>query len=312
MIKTEKQSRIEHIIEYIEKNPNCTTQDIANAVSHHKQVTLRTIQNDLKQIKVNIKNGKLISKRGRHKLEIFNKLSNKGIEEQPKIFLKLALEHLENLSDLSDEYQNLIQELNLQNLQNPYYIKPEDYQPIDIDDDEVQELDTAIKNDTNVAFQFKGKDFHVEPYRLVNFDGLWYLYGRDIEESDENDHKTWLLKDINNIEIYYNEKYDTTDEEIEEDLKEAYSAQFIPDKRFQVLLRVDSKIADIFRQKNHLPNQNSTIQSDGSLLVKSTISTYADIDPEVKSWIPYIEVLEHLEYRNRLKKELNKYLEKYR
>lgn len=310
MKETQKQLRLKQIIEYIDKNPNCSSQDIANAISHHKTVTVRTIQNDLKYLKENWKDGKLISKRGIHRVEIFNKTLNKGIEKERKIFLKLALEHLENLSDLSDEYQTLIKELNLQNLQNPYYIKPEEYQPIDTDNDEVQELDTAIKNDTNIAFSYRGKDFHVEPYRLVNFDGLWYLYGRDIEEKEENDHKTWLLKDIEDIEVFYNEKHDTPDEEIEEELKEAHSAHFVPDKSFEVKLKIDAKVADIFRLKNHLPKQNSKIQKDGSLLVTSTISTYADIDPEVKSWIPYIEVLEPLEYRDRLKNELHKYLKK--
>ena len=312
MIETEKNQRLKLIIEYIDKNPNCSTQDITNAISHHKKVTSRTIQNDLKYLKENWKDGKITSKRGIHKIEIFNKIPKKVIQEQPKIFLKLALEHLENLSDLSNEYQTLVKELNLQNLQNPYYIKPEDYQPIDTDDDEVQELHQAIKTDTNIAFNFKGKYFHVEPYRLVNFDGLWYLYGRDIEEKESNDHKTWLLKDIEDIEIFYNEKHDTTDEEIEEDLKQAHSAQFIPDKSFDVLLKVDAKVADIFRQKNHLPNQKSTIQKDGSLLVTSTISTYADIDPEVKSWIPYIEVIEPLEYREKLHQELSKYIKIYK
>ena len=310
MFQDNKKLILEQIIKYIDKNPNCTTKDIANAISHTKQVTLRTVQNYLKYLRDNWKDGKLISKRGRHKVEIYNKFQPKGLEHQTKIFLKLAIEHLENLTDLSNQHHKLIKELNLTNLQNPFFIKAEDYQNIDTGDEEIQELDTAIKNDTNIAFTFRGKDFYVEPYRLVNFDGLWYLYGRDIEEKEGNDHKTWLLKDIENIEVFYGEKYDTSDEEIEEDLQQAYSAHFIPDKEIKVLLKIDSQVADIFRQKKYLPNQHSKVQKDGSLLVTSIISTYADIDQEIKSWLPYIEILEPKEYRDKLKNELKHYLEK--
>ena len=59
-----------------------------------------------------------------------------------------------------------------------------------------------------------------------------------------------------------------------------------------------------------MPNQHSKVQKDGSLLVTSIISTYADIDQEIKSWLPYIEILEPKEYRDKLKNELKHYLEK--
>ena len=56
------------------------------------------------------------------------------------------------------------------------------------------------------------------------------------------------------------------------DLKEAHSTHFMPDKVIEVKLKVSAKVAGLFRQKNHLPNQNSTIQEDGSLIVISTIT----------------------------------------
>ena len=139
----------------------------------------------------------------------------------------------------------------------------------------------------------------VEPYRLVNFDGIWYLYGRDKEERIDNDHKTWMLKDIDKVEIYYDNTHSTSDAEIDKDLEEAHSANFVVDTAFDVKLRVSANIADIFRQRNHLPKQHSTLQEDGTLIVISTISTYADIDPEIKSWLPYIEILEPLSYREK-------------
>jgi predicted DNA-binding transcriptional regulator YafY len=313
MKESSTQIRLKKVIQFINKHPNCTTEEITLGVSikGEKPITVRTIQNDLKYLRGNWKDGKLTSNRGVHTVEIFKGLPEKAMTQQPKIFLKLALESLENLSDLSSEYQNLIKKFKLEKLQNPFYIKPEEYAHLSTDKDELKDLHAAINSDTNIAFKYQGKPFHVEPYRLVNFDGIWYLYGRDIEEREDNDHKTWLLKDIDDVEIYYGEKHDTSDEEIDEDLDNAHSAQFVVDKYFDIKLKVSSSVAHLFRQKNHLPRQNSTIQEDGSLLVTSTISTYADIDPEVKSWLPHIEILEPKEYRDSFIEELREYMRVY-
>jgi predicted DNA-binding transcriptional regulator YafY len=192
MKETPEQIRIRKVIEYIHSHPGCSTQEIADAISVEtdKPVTIRTIQNYLKYLREEWRDGKLTSTQGRHTIELYKDISQKGIKEQRKIFLKLALESLENLSDLSDEYQTLVEGLGLHRLQNPFYIKPEEYEHLNTDEEELKELHYAINNDTVIAFTFRGEDFHVEPYRLVNFDGIWYLYGRDIEEKEYNDHKT--------------------------------------------------------------------------------------------------------------------------
>lgn len=304
MKETNAQIRMKNIIQHIRTNQNCSTASIANTL----KTTERTIQTDLKYLRDHWKDGTLTSLKGKHSVQMSVSLSKKGTDAQQKIFLKLALKSLENLSDLSSEYNTLVHDLNLKNLPTPYYIKPEEYEALNTEEQEVKELDTAIKNDTIIEFEFEGRAFHVEPYRLVNFDGIWYLYGKDIEEKEDNDHKTWLLSDIDKVIQYYGEKHNTPDEEIDDDLANAYSSAFIPDKAFDVTLKVSAKVAKMFRLKNHLPRQNSSIQADGSLHVTSTISTIEEIDPEVKSWLPYIKVLEPLWYKERLLGELGVYL----
>jgi len=305
MKETKAQARIKNMINFIHKHPHCTTRDIATELKS----TQRTIQLDLKYLREEWKDGEVQSSRGRHSITLYATPSKQGNKEREKIFLKLALESLENLTDLSDQYPALVENHNLKNLAIPYYIKAEEYEALNTDEEEIKELDSAIKNDTIIEFSFQGKYYHVEPYRLVNFDGIWYLYGRDIEEREENDHKTWLLQDIDDVVQYYGEKHDTPDEEIDEDLANAHAASFIPDKAFDVQLKVSAKVAKLFRLKNHIPRQNSTIQTDGSLHVTSTISTIEEIDPEIKSWLPHIEVIEPLWYKEQLEDELKVYVQ---
>lgn len=314
--ETKQQLRLKNIIQFIHNHPGCSTADIAKNIPQvgKTPITIRTIQGDLKYLREKWKDGKLISVGGTHKVELIKKLSQKAMEEEKRIFLKLSLESLENLSDLSKHCSTLTEELNLNTLSTPYYIKSETYQKLktyqehDDDIEDIRNLSEAIKKDFIVEFKFLNKRYHVEPYRLVNFDGIWYLYGKDKQETRDNNHKTWMLKDIDEVEVYYGDKYDTSDQEIDEDLEKAHSAHFIPDKEMEVKLKVSAEIADFFRQKNHLPNQNSTLQDDGSLIVISTISTYADIDPEIKSWLPHIEILEPVEYREAFREELSSYL----
>jgi predicted DNA-binding transcriptional regulator YafY len=314
MKETPEQIRMRKVIEYIHHHPGCTTRQIADTISAETghPVTLRTIQNYLRYLREEWRDGKLISTRGRHTIQDYRIIPQRGIEEQPRIFLKLALEALENLSDLSDEYQNLIKKLNLETLQNPFYIKPEEYEHLNTDEEELKDLHFAINNDTVIAFAYRGRDFHVEPYRLVSFDGIWYLYGRDIEEKEENDHKTWLLSDIDDVEVFHGDRHDTPDEEIEEDLKEAYSPAFVPDRHFSVTVRIAPEVTELFTLKKHLPRQHTIRQeADGSLLVRATVSTYEDIDPEIKSWLPHIEIIEPASYRETFLRELEAYLERY-
>ena len=304
MKETKEQIRLRKIIRFIEKHPGCSTKEIAQKLD----VVERTIQLDLKYLREHWREGELKSNRGRHTVKTRAELSKQSLEKEKQIYLKLATEALENLSDLSKHHQDISRELNLDKLSTPYFIKPESYEKLNTDKDEIRDLDEAIMKDYIIEFEFKQKRYHVEPYRLVNFDGIWYLYGKDIEEKEENAHKTWMLKYIDNVEVYYGETHDTPDEEIEEDLEEAHSAQFVVDKAFDVTVKISAEVADTFRQRNHLPNQNSKTLPDGSLLVTSTISAYEDIDPEIKSWLPHIEVLEPLEYKKRLREELDAYL----
>lgn len=307
MQKTTKQEQIEIFIDHLNKHPDGRT---SKELSEHLQCNIKTIQNYVKNLNAGFVEGvELFNvKRGHYRIvDSRTPIDKAAINMEKKVYLKLAIEVLENLSDISQYHEELEKDLRLENLSTPYYIKSEDYQKLNTDEEEIENLESAINEDNVIEFEFKTKRFYVEPYRLVNFDGIWYLYGKDIQE-EENSYKTWMLKHIDNVEVFYSEKHDTSDEEIDEDLKRAYSAQFVVDKSFDVTVKVSAKVADIFRERNHLPNQNSKILPDGSLLVTSTISTYEDIDPEIKSWIPYIEVIEPLDYKEMFKVELQEYI----
>ena len=83
---------------------------------------------------------------------------------------------------------------------------------------------------------------------------------------------------------------------------------FIPDQTYLVKAKIHKEVADKFIAKKQLPEQQIQKQPDGSLIVTATVSTKADIDAEIKAWLPYIEILEPEEYKNSFKEELQAYL----
>ena len=116
------------------------------------------------------------------------------------------------------------------------------------------------------------------------------------------------MTDVDKVEVYYGQTHEKSDEKIDEELDNADDASFVPDHQFDVVVKVSSKIANMIKRKYFLPKQKIKTVSDGSLIVTSTVSTYDAIDPEIKSWLPHIEVLEPEEYRVKFKKELTEYL----
>lgn len=305
---TKKQSDMEKMIQHLHRQSDgCSTK----ALSDHISCNIKTIQNYINEINEGYIQGvELVKlKRGYYKvIDNRTNINEASIEAEKKVYLKLAVETMEGLSDISKHHDEVVDDLKLNKVSTAYYIKPEAYEKLNTDEEEILLLEEAILKDTIIIFSYKSKEFHVEPYRLVNFDGIWYLYGKDKEEHRDNPYKTWLLEFIDNVEVEYSQKHNTPDDLIEEHLEEADSAGFVVGNEFEVKLKVSHQIADIFRRRNHLPDQHSTIQEDGSLLVSSTVSTYSDIDPEIKSWIPYVVIIEPLEYKEKFKLELQEYV----
>ena len=240
------EQRLRYIIRYLERHPNCTTIQLSKKFN----VSERAIQFDLKYLREEWKGGKLTSTKGLHSIKINDVTLNKELELKKKTFIKLALEAMEDLSDLSRQHEHIEKELNLENLNTPYYIKAKEYEYLDTNDLDIKDLQAAIIQDYIIDFLYQGTYYHVEPYRLVNFDGVWYLYGKDIQEKEDNDHKTWLLQDIDKVEVYYGQTHEKSDEQIEGELDNADDASFIPDHQFDVVVKVSSKIAHIIKTKN--------------------------------------------------------------
>ena len=236
---------------------------------------------------------------------------------EEKAFLRLALQSIAQLPELSDKHLKAIEaRFRLDTLNTPYFIESQDAETLDPSDSDVATLQHAIKEDYMTGFRYddeSSRDFYVvEPYKLIMFDGLWYLFGKDIDEKESSPYKTWRLKYIKDVEVETRSRHNTPDTVIERVLAKANDADFVVEDLHEGTMRslsvkvwVDACIADEVR----LPGFQSRTKppSGEGYHITCTVSTTEEIDKDIKQWLPYIRVEEPLSYKEEFEAELVAY-----
>lgn len=227
------------------------------------------------------------------------------LDDEEEIVLMLALELLEESDNISHYSRSIMQKMLNSRSVNPFFIKQRELEPIDIDSLLVNALEEAIEARRIVQIVTEGKRRRIAPYKIVNFDGLWYLYARDLRDDRI---RTWLLRDLRDVRAE-NETHDLSHEQIEKALEHTHTAWFEDGGNFEVVVKVHPEIAEFFRLRKHLSSQEIEEEhDDGTLLVSFDVSSDEDVDNLIKSWLPHIEVVSPERFRDRITEELKAYL----
>ena len=235
-------------------------------------------------------------------------------EEQA--FLRLALQSIAELPELSDRHYRAIESrFQLDTLNTPYFIESQEAERLDMRDPTTSFLQDAIKKDHPVAFEYRDESsqnsYLVEPYKLIVFDGLWYLFGKDLDEKESSPYKTWRLKYIEDVDVFRENRHATPDTVIERILAQAKDADFVVEdmskarmRKIAVKVWVDACIADEVR----LPGfQSKTTDDDRGYLIDCIVSTTDEIDKDIKKWLPHIRVIEPESYRRTFEAQIASY-----
>ena len=243
-------------------------------------VNLRTIQRDLR---VRFAYLPLLKTNGRYHLEpaFLGKLSRKDVENFA------ALAGIRGLfPSLSDEF---LRDLLDSRVQQAWLVKGHNYEDLSGKEGLFRELEHAILNAKRIHFSLRqaptSKTYRdVEPYKLVNNKGIWYLAGVDAGRL-----KTFSLSKIEQLQV--SEAIFTPDQSIHEQLT-SEDGIWMSDKKLEVSLKIDGEVAGYFKRRKLIANQ--VIQkelSDGGLLVSASVGHINQILPVVRYWIPHIRVI---------------------
>ncbi len=264
-------------------------------------VTVRTIQKDINERLLNFPIEK--DSNGKFKFIDGFTLNKSMLNTDEMMLVSLALAQFYNVSDFDKLTDSALKKLLNPSTFNPFFIKQDDLEDIEINSNWINTLEEAIRYQNNIMID----TIEVEPYKITNFDGLWYLFAKDLRDEKI---KTFMLKKIKKIELL-NKKYILSAKQIDSILQNVNSAWFEDGQSFSVKIKVASDIAIFFKEKQFLQSQVITDElKDGSLVVSFEVTHDEDIDNMIKSWLPHIEVLEPKKFRKKIIDELKEYINK--
>ena len=183
-----------------------------------------------------------------------------------------------------------------------YLIKGHNYEDISDKEDDFKVVEEAILKQNRISFFYSDKERILNPYKLLNKDGIWYLVG---VENDET-LKTYSFKKTSKVNLQ--DSAFELDNEILEIIKNDDNVWF-SQKQTEVVLKVDKSIAEYFKRRKVIANQSILKElEDGSLLVSCKVSFDEEILKIVRYWIPNVEIISPDSLKDKLFESLNKYI----
>ena len=301
---TEKSSQIERMFEII-KQLSMNEQPTIEALAQQFGCSTRTIRRDVKELSfyndtsIDKKSGKITTPEGQD-------LNTSKLLDDELLITELAFSAIKGMSkEVQEKINSIRKKVAHPTFFSPYLVKAELFQEINVDRDLLNKIEDAIQC-KNIATVI-GQEQHskVEPYRVVAFDGIWYLFAKDLQDQKI---KTYLLSQMKNFRASL-ETYDVTKEQISTILDGMHSAWYEDGNSFTVTIKVHQEIAHFFKLKKHLSTQKIIKEnSDGSLIITFQVSTDEDVDNLIKAWLPHIEILRPERLRKKLIIEITSYL----
>jgi predicted DNA-binding transcriptional regulator YafY len=166
-------------------------------------------------------------------------------------------------------------------------------------------IEEAITANKIVTFQYNSKLRQVKPYKIVSFEGYWYLYCEDVLERKL---KTFYFKQITHLKS--TDQTFTPEDSIYVVLERAINAWFEPNKEsFEVILNASSDIAKYFQRRPIASTQRILkIYKDGSMDIELFATSDREILHEVKKWMPDLIIVSPKSLAIKAKENADKFL----
>lgn len=267
------------------------------ALAEEFGVNLRTIQRDLNERFAYLP---LCKVDGRYRLEptFLGKLNLRDIER----FASLA--GIRGLfPSLSDDF---LRDIFDERMQGALLIKGHHYEDISHRLPLFRQLEKVIVAQHCIAFDYSRNDAPksysgIEPYKLLNQHGIWYLAARDGEKL-----KTFAFGRIERLRE--EDRQFQPDPAINQRLREEDGIWFAEEQR-EVVLKVATEIAGYFKRRKLIANQVIEKElEDGGLILSARIGHANQVLPIVRYWIPHIRIISPESLQTELEEQLQGYL----
>ena len=222
---------------------------------------------------------------------------------------KLNLEDIKNfatISGIKSLYPTLTNQFLTEILENKinrvFLVKNSGFEVIENKKDDFEKLSRAIINHQVVEFVYKEKEKVVEPYKLINSNGVWYLCANDNEKL-----KTYSLTKMENLKIK-NDKFNLNIELLNQIEKDEIN--WFSNEAKEVHLKIDNNAKEYFLRKKVLSNMKIVEETSEYFIISTKIAFDDEIINLVKYWIPYIEIISPNDLAKKLNDILNSYIKR--
>lgn len=261
-------------------------------------VNLRTIQRDLN---VRFAGLPLIKVNGRYKMDEahLGKLTIRDIERFAAFTGVSGL-----FPEMSGQF---LKEVFATNANDSWQVRGHHYEDVREHRAMFVALEQAIVQKHTVQFRYCKTNgdtrvrIAVEPYKLINQKGIWYLAAWD-----DGRLKSFAISRIEALLV--DAETFVPRKQVDKELADS-DGIWLGTARHRVLIQVSSQVATFFQRRNLVPNQ--VIEKEtagGGILVASTVVHIDEILPIIRYWIPHVRVLEPPHYQQILEQGLADYL----
>ncbi len=248
-----------------------------NSLADEFGVSLRTIQRDLN---VRFAYLPLQKENGRYRLDaaFLGKLNNRDI----KHFASLA--GVRGLfPSLSD---NFLRDIFDQRIESAFLVKGHHYENLTGKDHLFHSIEKAIVDTRHISFDYQKehelKSYEsIEPYKLLNHKGIWYLAGKD-----DGKLKTFSFSRIRHLLVSGTSF--TPDPSVQDTLQNEDGIWFGPDKK-EIIMSISQDVAPYFKRRKLIANQVIEKElEDGGLIISAKVGHANQVLPIARYWIPLI------------------------
>ncbi len=171
-------------------------------------------------------------------------------------------------------------------------------------------LKKAIKHKQYISVKFDDTLLkHIQPHRIVFAEGNWYLATFEPNCELNDGFKFLRINRIKGVEIDSSSYHSNLDVESHilgfQSLFDNYKKP-----KYRVEILVSSQQAKYFRDKKWLKSQKILSDDSKGLLIEYQINNDMEILPLVKKWLPDIEIISPKKLRDRLYRDIDKFLSK--
>ena len=282
---TNSQSRILDLYFVLKKGTKISSKDLA---TRYETIT-RNITRDIEKISELIAPAKIIYNKSTKLWHLEDDTHNILLDKDEQFILNILDKAcVEQGEEFHKKSLNLFSKFK-DSLHNTIYNNI-DSEDISIIKEDLVKVENAIYKKYKIKLHYLNKDRIVDPLKLANFEGYWYLV---VNDNTNNRIKTFYFKDISNIKIL-DEKYIFNDNKTIQKLHNAVNAYFTTDvKPFEVELFVSKEKAHIFKRKSISKSQRMLKEyDDGSFEFSIIITHDMEIIPKIQQFMPYLKVID--------------------